>query len=216
MVDELLPYSDLPVSRSEAKKIGARRYFTGKPCRHGHVTYRLTSSTSCPRCIKDRRDRDPGKNYSHVKAWRKLHPDARAEEARRYRTKYPEKVRATIKRYRERHRARLLPIEAEQARKRRKQDPEGNRRRVKAFKERREQVLADIAGRPRPTICDLCHENNGGIVFDHCHERGNFRGWLCDRCNKVLGLVKDSASLLESMARYLENSHGTTYEQKAE
>lgn len=66
-------------------------------------------------------------------------------------------------------------------------------------------------GRPRPQCCELCGEHaNGpfghkfvGIVFDHDHATGVPRGWLCDRCNKVLGLVKDSPALLARMIVYL-------------
>jgi hypothetical protein len=32
--------------------------------------------------------------------------------------------------------------------------------------------------------------------FGHC--------WLCDRCNKVLGLVRDDIGLLRAMVSYLE------------
>lgn len=36
------------VGRSEAIKLGLTRYFTGKPCKRGHIAERLTS---CGRCI---------------------------------------------------------------------------------------------------------------------------------------------------------------------
>jgi hypothetical protein len=206
MADHPISQDDLPCTRAEARKLGIKRYFTGKPCKHGHVAYRLSSSTSCSECLRLRYD--PRRAYENTKEWRARHPQSRREEARRYRAKYPDKVRSTAHRFRERHGERLRPIEAEQARERRRNDPEGNRRRLRAFKERREQKLADIAGRPRPEVCDLCKANNGGIVFDHCHAGGHFRGWLCDRCNKVLGLVRDSRSLLRRMVRYLEDSDG--------
>ena len=47
----------------------------------------------------------------------------------------------------------------------------------------------------------------GRIVFDHCHQSNSFRGWICDRCNKVLGLVKDSVELLNKMGTYLSVRH---------
>lgn len=206
MVDESLPHGDLPVSRSAALASGSRRYFTGKPCRNGHLGYRLAATGTCSECVRMRRNPDVA--YERVKAWRRQHPEARTEEARRYRAKYPEKVLAKVKRYQARHRERLLPLAAANARARRRADPEGEKRRRMAFRERHEHTLAEIAGRPRPNICDLCYENHGGIVFDHCHEHGHFRGWLCDRCNKVLGLIKDSPQLLDNMARYLERSNG--------
>jgi hypothetical protein len=64
-----------------------------------------------------------------------------------------------------------------------------------------------MAGRPRPTHCESCGGLPGkkGIVFDHCHNRGHFRGWICDRCNKILGLALDDADRLLSLVSYLEN-----------
>ncbi|TIN83054.1 MAG: hypothetical protein E5X97_27355 [Mesorhizobium sp.] len=44
--------SELPRSRAEAKAIGAKHYFTAKPCKHGHVDIRLTSSGQCRECAR--------------------------------------------------------------------------------------------------------------------------------------------------------------------
>jgi hypothetical protein len=38
------------VLRSEAKQLGLTRYFTGKPCLHGHLSERFTSCTKCTKC----------------------------------------------------------------------------------------------------------------------------------------------------------------------
>jgi hypothetical protein len=40
--------------------------------------------------------------------------------------------------------------------------------------------------------------------IDHCHMTKKVRGILCNRCNTVLGLVSDDATLLASLAGYLE------------
>ena len=32
--------------------------------------------------------------------------------------------------------------------------------------------------------------------------------WICDRCNRVLGSVKDDVKLLQAMINYLENDRG--------
>jgi hypothetical protein len=43
----------------------------------------------------------------------------------------------------------------------------------------------------------------GRLVVDHCHATDTVRGLLCDRCNKVLGLVGDDAALLWQLAAYV-------------
>lgn len=41
----------LPGSREEARQRGMARYFTGEPCKHGHVAPRGTASGSCTTCM---------------------------------------------------------------------------------------------------------------------------------------------------------------------
>lgn len=38
------------ISRSEAKSLGLKSYFTGKPCKHGHVSKRSTINGTCITC----------------------------------------------------------------------------------------------------------------------------------------------------------------------
>ena len=42
---------DYPKTRAEAKTSGATHYFTGEPCKHGHIALRKTKG-SCVECIK--------------------------------------------------------------------------------------------------------------------------------------------------------------------
>jgi hypothetical protein len=108
----------------------------------------------------------------------------------------PEKKRAKQRRYQDRK-----PKDRKLAESRRDHQTE---------RQRREARLAAIAGRPRPDTCDICREKNTRrndvIAFDHCHTHGHFRGWLCDRCNTVLGSAEDNPSLLRQMADYLERT----------
>lgn len=43
--------TNLPKTRSEAKTQGAKYYFTGEPCKHGHVAPRKTKG-ACVECLK--------------------------------------------------------------------------------------------------------------------------------------------------------------------
>lgn len=43
--------SKMPTTRAEAKAIGATHYFTGQPCKHGHIAPRKTKG-ACVECLK--------------------------------------------------------------------------------------------------------------------------------------------------------------------
>lgn len=42
---------NLPKTRAEAKAAGAKYYFTGEPCKHGHIALRKTKG-ACVECLK--------------------------------------------------------------------------------------------------------------------------------------------------------------------
>jgi len=65
-----------------------------------------------------------------------------------------------------------------------------------------------IARRKKPKQCELCG-GLGRIHFDHDHSTGEFRGWICTRCNLALGLVRDKIETLELMIKYLKNNEKT-------
>ena len=48
----------LPSSRNAAIELGARRYFDGKPCPHGHVAERYTLNGYCVDCQRQRNRED--------------------------------------------------------------------------------------------------------------------------------------------------------------
>src|SRR6478752_5486237 len=42
------------ISREEARQKGLKRFFTGKPCKHGHVCERRVDSSECAECGRTR------------------------------------------------------------------------------------------------------------------------------------------------------------------
>lgn len=46
-----MEHDQYPTTRAEAKAIGSKYYFTGQPCKHGHVALRKTKG-SCVECLK--------------------------------------------------------------------------------------------------------------------------------------------------------------------
>jgi len=77
---------------------------------------------------------------------------------------------------------------------------------------RYERQRIALIGRPMPSVCDICGETPGDrpLCADHSHKRGYGRGWLCDRCNLVLGAVGDDRDLLRKMIAYL--THHAAYQ----
>ena len=47
-----MDYSQYPTTRAEAKAAGAKYYFTGEPCKYGHIALRKAKG-SCLECLKN-------------------------------------------------------------------------------------------------------------------------------------------------------------------
>lgn len=63
---------------------------------------------------------------------------------------------------------------------------------------------------PEGTECEICGRTDIKIVFDHCHKRCVFRGWLCDTCNRSMGCLGDNTKgLLKSINYLLKNNAKT-------
>lgn len=55
-------------------------------------------------------------------------------------------------------------------------------------------------------VCAICKkpDNRLSLARDHCHRTGAWRGLLCGKCNKALGLFGDDVELLRAAAEYVE------------
>jgi hypothetical protein len=74
-------------------------------------------------------------------------------------------------------------------------------------------------------VCTLCKKDvhqmtKKGLVADHCHITGLFRGWICDKCNTGMERFGDDPATLRKAAEYQENfiqrtkEMGIDYERK--
>lgn len=63
------------------------------------------------------------------------------------------------------------------------------------------------APRPKPEQCEICGafdiDFKKGLCLDHDHITGEFRGWLCTRCNCALGMVNDNTETLLALVSYI-------------
>ena len=79
------------LSRRQAKACGATYYFTGKPCKHGHIALRQTSKGVCEEC--HRLHRTSAHAHARTRAWyaeRMKDPEFRAAKCRESRKHYHE------------------------------------------------------------------------------------------------------------------------------
>jgi hypothetical protein len=79
------------ISRRDAKALGFKRYYTGKPCVFGHVSERLVSSKQCMICACEK-----------ANTYAKKNPELVAAKKKSYRLKNKDKVSAYKKEYRSR------------------------------------------------------------------------------------------------------------------
>lgn len=70
----------IPLAR--AKKEGLARYFTGKPCKNGHIAHRFTASRECQECVGIRQRSKTRKDYmaAYKRERRAANPEIREAE----------------------------------------------------------------------------------------------------------------------------------------
>lgn len=90
-------------TRKEAKARGLKRYFTGKPCKHGHIAEREGIAGNCIPCNRlDTKNRaakqqalNPEKTWAYKRKWRAEHPEQyRAQKRKQAHKKLPAPTRA--------------------------------------------------------------------------------------------------------------------------
>jgi hypothetical protein len=62
---------------------------------------------------------------------------------------------------------------------------------------------------PEGTCCAVCGKKDK-MVFDHCHETMVFRGYLCDPCNRSMGILGDNVAGLLRYVNYLNKTEKKT------
>jgi len=76
------------IGRNEASALGLKRFFTGEPCKHGHVAERDVNSRECMECSRERTRRrraaDPEGYREYGRKWRAANPEKPREYQRRW------------------------------------------------------------------------------------------------------------------------------------
>lgn len=167
--------------------------FLSSPCNKGHNSSRRKNG-NCIQCEKERYKSDP-KYKEKVKA---------RQAARRAAIKAdPEKLqqqREYMKEYSRKNRKRLNEQNAELYQK--------NNARIRLQRKGIDPTPELIAHVEKHCgLCDICESPGDDrwkqLAVDHCHDSNKFRGMLCGKCNKAIGLFQDNPDLLRRAIDYL-------------
>jgi DNA repair exonuclease SbcCD ATPase subunit len=141
-------------------------------------------------------------------------PKTQTPEQRRlanlaWRKANPEKCREQERRYRERHKERLM-LEARDRRVVTRDQRAAMRRKTRYGLTPEDFESRWLAQGGRCPVCGVelarDHKLGNGHAVDHCHTTGKVRGVICRRCNIGLGYFNDTPAFLRAAADYLENS----------
>lgn len=79
------------IGRNVAKERGIKTYFTGEPCKHGHISERHTIDTKCIDCKREKDKRYYSRNkdaiIDKVNSWSKEYPEKRKEYYEKWKNK---------------------------------------------------------------------------------------------------------------------------------
>lgn len=84
------------MNRKEAKAAGVKTYYTGKPCKHGHVSVRRTDNGVCCECDKIK-----------SKSYKEANKESIREQRKKYASENREAVTAAHKNWRQANREKL-------------------------------------------------------------------------------------------------------------
>jgi hypothetical protein len=192
-------YAHLPATAAGALHLGTMYYFTGKPCRKGHVSLRYASSANCVACIEDRRNsRIDTSKHRFSERNTKLAIDALSSGETVYQSETP---------CPKGHKVRFVNtnncVECS------KQVLRARREKVKWARIKKLYGLnaddVERMKRQQNSQCRICciSLTDKNTHIDHCHKNGKVRGLLCSRCNQAIGLLDENVQRLDKVKSYL-------------
>jgi len=95
-----------------ARVEGRETYFTGKPCKRGHVCVRRVIDRSCVECNKIKRSehyyRHQQANIDRMRSWREANPQKSREASNRWKRENPDRCEEITAAWREANREQML------------------------------------------------------------------------------------------------------------
>lgn len=152
---------------------------------------------------------------AYMRTWTAQNREARAAYMREYVKNNRDAINENRRRHREKNREKIRQASRLAIRDENGQITEKEKKHQERNRAQRHIDLETMAGRPRPEICDICGgppDPKRGMHFDHCHKTHRFRGWLCRKCNLMLGNAEDDPTRLRDGAAYLERFREVSHE----
>lgn len=105
------------IPRKEAKRLGLKRYFTGKPCKHGHIAERKVCDWMCMECnrikYKDWLSRNRAEKNAKDAKWYAENKDRAHAAAKRWKESNKDYVAHITKGWRKRNHSHIIAYNAE-------------------------------------------------------------------------------------------------------
>lgn len=150
------------VSAAQAREKGSSRYFTGKPCKYGHVAEKFLKSMTCVVCDSEKTKRRWIEQQEHMRLLQK-------QRSAKFFATHPEEVRTWQKEYREENREVRRSTSRRSARKAYAADPEKFRAVARDRARKYPEVARALSSRRRKgkrlARCACCTTKDFARVF---------------------------------------------------
>lgn len=87
------------VSKKEARDLGLKKYFTGKMCKHGHVSHRYVSNGHCIKCTEKSNSEYRKENKELIVNYKRKYNKENRKKVSEYQKEYAGKNRESLKEY---------------------------------------------------------------------------------------------------------------------
>jgi len=94
---------EIPKSRKEAKELGERYYFTGIPCKRGHLSKRCAAKSMCVDCYLQYKKEHSALYKESYKNWYKNNRESALSLMKKYAKNNREKINSNYKNWREKN-----------------------------------------------------------------------------------------------------------------
>lgn len=111
------------ISLQEARDKSLTYYYTGKPCKRGHIAWRVVSSRLCTECDKERRVKFFEEDRANQIKWREDNPERYKHNQKQYRKNHQEYIVEWKRNHYIKNRESILQSCCEYRKKRYKEDP---------------------------------------------------------------------------------------------